>query len=158
MGQSLSQACLVDAELIDADGYLELGESSVGRVKKVLGALHAAETNESGGKKVSAAAAELTNKFVSTVERIFSALPKPVGWQSFYNHSLPLVTKLDAEVRELAIENRLNKSQTKELAELKNQAPKVFREIAKSAADGGVAPTSYCPLDGAFPSRPAMRS
>lgn len=84
---------------------LELGESSVGRVKKLLGALHAAETNESGGKKVSAAAAELTNKFISTVQAIFSALPKPIGWQSFYVNSLPLVTKLDAEVRELAIEN-----------------------------------------------------
>jgi hypothetical protein len=51
-----------------------------------------------------------TNKFVGKVERIFTHLPKPQEWLSFYHHDLPLITSLDAEVKQVAIEERLNKS------------------------------------------------
>jgi hypothetical protein len=51
------------------------------------------------------------NKFIVGVKDAFAALNKPIEWESFYNNDLPLVVSLDADVQQVAIEQKLNKSQ-----------------------------------------------
>lgn len=95
------------------------------RAGELLGKLASVQDMRSQGCEVSDNGECLYNKFVIEVERVFSALPKPIEWRSFYNHDLPLVTDLDREVREWAIANKLNKSQAKELGKPRILCPHV---------------------------------
>ncbi len=47
-------------------------------------------------------------KFVEHVEEIFKNLPKPLEWQSFYIHDLPLLMDFCEEVREVSIQPQLS--------------------------------------------------
>jgi hypothetical protein len=69
---------------------------------------------------------------VGIVERIFATLQKPQEWRSFYEHDLPLLTRLDREVQDLAIAERLNKSQADALHTLKREAPQKFRDVSET--------------------------
>ena len=114
---------VIDAEMIDEDGYAALDEGSINRVKALLMKLHADTQNETD---------YFINKFVNKIESVFAALPKPMGWTSFLIHDLPLITKIDLDVRQVAIEHKLNKSQTKALDDLKEDAPKSYERIVKT--------------------------
>jgi len=111
---------MVDAELIEAPGYSALGPTSLARVKGLLMKLDSDRRMKTD---------YYSSKFTGIVEKIFTNLPKPMEWVSFYTNDLPPITRLDADVRDLAIEQRLNKAQTKELAHLKKTAPQKFAAI-----------------------------
>jgi hypothetical protein len=72
---------------------------------------------------------KLSNKFVGQVEKAFSQLSRPVNWQSFFLHDLPLITEIDPDVQELAIESKLSGSQIKALDKVKKEAPQIYDEI-----------------------------
>jgi hypothetical protein len=76
------------------------------------------------------------NKFVHKVDSIFSSLPKPREWQAFRVHDLPLLTSIDDEVQAVAVNEKLNKSQTKALQKLKDADRSAFAEAAKKGDDG----------------------
>ena len=63
---------------------------------------------------------ETPNKLIGRVEKIFSKLPKPLEWLSFVNHDLPLLMDFCEEVRDVSIQHRLNRSQTRALTKKKN--------------------------------------
>lgn len=120
---------IVDTELLDAFGleYADFGNCSVHRVRFVLMKL---DSDRRNGTDV------FTNKFVGKVQSIFASLPKPKEWQSLLNHDLPLLTSVDEDVQQAAVDAKLNKSQTKALQKLKEAAPSAFKEAAKK--EGGL--------------------
>ena len=75
---------------------------------------------------------EWSNKFVRQIEKAFSTLPRPVDWKSFYIHDLQPYVKMDEDVKEVAIEHKLKKSQAKALQKVKDQAKPEFDKIKKS--------------------------
>lgn len=119
---------LIDAEMIEDDTYSLSAESPIERVKWLLGKLFNDKTNETD---------HFTNKFISKVEQIFDSLPRPIEWYSFYANDFRTIVNLEEDVAEMAIKNKLNKSQTKELAKLKKDAPDIFQSLAGKANDEG---------------------
>lgn len=69
----------------------------------------------------------VSSKFTAKVESVFSGLPKPKDKVSFATNDLPLLFTAD-EVQQFAMEHKLNKSQTKAVAELHKAAPEIFKE------------------------------
>lgn len=128
---------LIDAELIEDPEYAALGCAPEERVRELLGALQAVDTNGTAGRSVSRRASELTHKFMCNVEGIFAGLPRPMGWKSFYVNDLPLVTRLDDDVRNVAICNKLSKSQAKALNEVKRVDPTAYRRLTMNRDDDG---------------------
>jgi len=118
---------MVDAELIEDGDYRRLGETPVERVKWLLGRMESCRVNDVSYDN-------FIRKIAYKVNITFSRLPKPIRWDSFYRHDLPLVTSIDDDVAEFAAENKLNKSQTRETQRLKKQAPEIF-EKAKGRRD-----------------------
>ncbi len=119
---------LIDAELIEDDTYSLSAETPIERVKWLLSKLYADKMNDTN---------HFIYKFVNKVERIFDSLPRPIEWYSFYVHDFRTITTIDDEVKEIAIQNQLNKSQTKELDALKKEAPDAFRRITQHTDDEG---------------------
>ncbi len=112
---------LVDADLIDdADlimdkEYASMGKEPADRVKALLGKLHSISISKNRGSKTSKKANLLFNKFVKQVDDIFKKLPKPLEWQSFYIHDLPILMDICEEVQKVSIQRGLNRSQTRAL-------------------------------------------
>jgi ParB/RepB/Spo0J family partition protein len=120
---------IVDSELIEDKDYAEIGVESIGRVKTVLAKLDADERHKTD---------YFAYKFIGKIDAVFTALPKPIQWRSFFLNDLPLITNIDEEIRTIAIEHKLNKSQTKELIKLKEEAPIAYTVITET---GYVQPT-----------------
>lgn len=119
---------LIDAEMIDDETYSLSAETPTERVKWLLNKLdsdHKHETDHFG------------YKFVAKVDQIFDSIPRPVEWRSFYLHDFRTITTIDDEVKEIAIRNQLNKSQTKELDALKKEAPQAFEDLIRKSDDSG---------------------
>ena len=128
---------IIDAELCDDSEYASLGESPKDRVAKLLRKCWNVYNSQEQGKSVRKASQDWCNRFITLLETLFAALPKPTEWHSFFMNDLPLVTKVSAEVRDIAIANKLNKSQTKALDSLAKSAPDVFERIISSRTDEG---------------------
>jgi ParB family transcriptional regulator, chromosome partitioning protein len=111
---------MVDAELLEDEQYLSFGDEPLRRVKFLLMKLDSDRRNRTN---------HFTNKFIGKTQRIFQNLPKPQEWSSFLNNDLTLITTIDPEVKQVAIEHKLNKSQTKELGKLKEDAPQVYQTM-----------------------------
>ncbi len=122
---------MVDAEMIEDEEYRGFGENPKARVNFLLTKL---DSDRRMGVDY------YSNKFVGKIESIFSNLPKPTSWQSFYIHDFrPLAINLDSDVAQVAAENKLNKSQTKALNEVKEKNPELFDDLkAKAGEDGQV--------------------
>jgi hypothetical protein len=119
---------VVDAELFDDPEYRALAADPLRRVKRLLVGLDSDYKNGTDKSR---------HKFMSKVASVFSGLPRPKDWRSFFNNDLSLLTSIKPEVLEVAIENRLNKSQTKALAETEETAPEVYRELVERSDDDG---------------------
>jgi hypothetical protein len=104
---------LVDAELYDNEEYLGFGDNSTGRVRFLLGKMDSDRRHETD---------YFAHKFMGNIETIFANLPRRKEWRSFYVNDLPLLS-VNEEVTEIAVNNKLNKSQTKSLSNLKKNAP-----------------------------------
>ena len=122
-----------DAELIEDTEYLSMGKTPGDRVKTLLGKLHSITSSQIRGSKVSKKAELLFNKFVKQVENIFKNLPKPLEWQSFYIHDLPLLIDFCEEVQEVSIQHRLNRSQTRALQKLRSASKQEFQRLTAHA-------------------------
>lgn len=119
---------LIDAELFDTLEYAESGGTPIDRVKWCLGKLDSDYKHETD---------HFGHKFMSKVESIFDSLPRPVEWRSFYNNDFRTITTITEEVKDIAIRNQLNKTQTKELDALRREAPAAFNELVRRADDEG---------------------
>lgn len=109
--------------------YKGFGKDYVERVKRILSTLDNVRRSKERGSKVDSKVEKLSNKFVGQVEKAFSQLSRPVNWQSFFLHDLPLITEIDPDVQELAIESKLSGSQIKALDKVKKEAPQIYDEI-----------------------------
>jgi len=87
-------------------GFSLMGKNPPDRVKALLGRLHSITISKNRGSKISKTAELLFNKFVKQVDKIFKNLPKPLEWQSFYIHDLPLLVDFCEEVQEVSIQHR----------------------------------------------------
>ncbi len=94
---------MVDAELIENREYASMGEKPADRVKTLLGKLKSMRRSKERGYNASKELRHTSHKFVRRVEKIFNNLPKPLEWQSFYNHDLPLLMDIYKEVQEVSI-------------------------------------------------------
>ena len=137
---------LLDAELIGSDEkYDGFGKLPLTRVKKLLSKMHSDQCKETN---------HIDNKFIIRIETVFNGLPKSVGWQSFFTNDLPLITTISQEVRDVAAEHKLNKSQTKALA---NVAKAVCGKLLEAGGQpfcilwGSIVPKhSFAKLTGPF--------
>ncbi len=118
---------LADPEV--GEEYEEFGEDEVERVKKVLSILDNVRRSKELGYKPKPEAERTSHKFMGSVERAFSKLSRPTDWRSFFNNDLPLITQIDPEVREVAVESKLSKAQARELDKVKKEAPRAYEEI-----------------------------
>lgn len=118
---------LADPEV--GEEYEEFGEDEVERVKKVLSILDNVRRSKELGYKPKPEAERTSHKFMGSVERAFSKLSRPTDWRSFFNNDLPLITQIDPEVKEVAVESKLSKAQARELDKVKKEAPKAYEEI-----------------------------
>ena len=75
---------------------------------------------------------EMSNKFIGQIETAFASLPKPTDWLSFFNNDLRPYLKMDEEVKDVAVKNKLKKSQAKALQQVKRKAPKEFQKIKET--------------------------
>lgn len=122
------------AELVDASLMIEFDKaySTIGNVQepkwRVRTLLMKLDSDNKHGTDY------FGNKFVPKVETLFAGLPKPKNWLPFYRHDLSILFTPD-EVQQFALDQRLNKSQTKAVAALQEAAPEAFREIVKSAPE-----------------------
>ena len=110
---------LVDAEFEDDVEYASMGPNSLDRVRALLGRLHSASNSKERGSQVSQEGQSLLDKFIQQLEKAFKKLPKPLEWRSFYKNDLNLLVETPQEVRDLAIQQKLNKSQIRALGKLK---------------------------------------
>jgi hypothetical protein len=113
----------VDACLLEVDGYRGRAAEAVDRVKSLLGEMHSDRAHRT--RKVG-------NTFVAKVKEAFAALNRPVDWETFYNHDLSLVTALDEDVKEIAVREKLNKSQAKAIQKLKKGALEAFVKVQET--------------------------
>lgn len=121
----MALAELVDASLMEfSDEYAPLSpiQEPKWRVKTLLMKLDSDRRNGTDF---------FTHKFMGKVQEIFAGLPKPKDMRSFEGNDLPLLFTHD-EVQQFALNHRLNKSQTKAVSQLQEEAPTVFRDIAQA--------------------------
>ena len=74
----------------------------------------------------------LFSKFTKQVESIFQLLPKRLEWISFYTNDLPLIMEICEDVRQISLENQLNKSQFKAISEVKKISSDSFQHIVNT--------------------------
>lgn len=113
----------IDINLCTDDEYLEFGDTAQRRVLGLLVALDSDRKNETN---------HVSNKYVADIESAFSATNRNITWLSFLNHDLRPYLNFDDDVKEVAIEYDLNKTQAKGLQQVKEKAPEVFESIKES--------------------------
>ncbi len=110
-----------------------MGKKPSDRVKALLGKLHSITNSKDRGSKVSKENEALLGKFAQQVEKIFNNLPKPLEWQTFYRHDLPILMDISKEVQKVSIQNGLNRSQTRALETLKEVSSEEFQKVTAHA-------------------------
>lgn len=126
---------IIGAEFADDPDFIALASTDKERVKVLLGRLWTVKCH--GKEKCSMEAIDFDDKFIIKTKDIFSALPKPVDWTSFYRNDLEISTIPD-DIKQWAAANKLNKSQTKALDKLAKADPVKFDAIVNQADDEGV--------------------
>lgn len=123
----LALAELIDAELTLAfgDEYRALSklDEPKWRVKALLTAMESDRRRDTD---------HVSHKFMGQTDALFAGLPKPKERRSFTDNDLPLLFTAD-EVQQFAMEHRLNKSQTKAVAELHKADPQAFKSLVENA-------------------------
>jgi phage N-6-adenine-methyltransferase len=110
----------VDAYLMDADSYDLFGETPHERLSYLLAKMYS-DTKHGTDYFV--------YKFIDKVEEAFRATNRGIQWDSFYNNDLRPYLNLSEDVKDVAVERGLNKSQTKALQGLKDKAPDKFKKV-----------------------------
>jgi len=110
-----------------------MGKTPVDRVATILRKIDSAGRSRERGFTPATEAKQTSHKFVGRVEKIFNNLPKSVEWRSFFNHDLPVLIDFCEEVREVSIQHRLNRSQTRALEKLKSASIQEFQRVTAHA-------------------------
>jgi len=97
---------ILDAELSEDKEYASMGKNPADRVKTLLGKLDTVRRGKERGFNVTDDIRRTSGKFAGRVAKIFKSLPKPLEWQSFYRHDLPILMDVSEEVREVSMQNR----------------------------------------------------
>ena len=66
---------------------------------------------------------------MNPVKKIFINIPKRLEWKSFYVNDLPIIMEICEDIRQISLENQLNKSQVKAISEVKKTSAKAFQDI-----------------------------
>jgi hypothetical protein len=115
---------LADPEV--GEEYEEFGEDEIGRVTNLLSKAYSIYSSQSQGYRPKD---KTLDKFIQSLEKAFSQLSRPIEWQSFFRNDLILITQIDPEVKEVAVESKLSKAQAKELDRVKKEVPEAYEEI-----------------------------
>lgn len=120
---------VVDIELgLDAE-YMSMGKTRLEKVSKLLSKLDSVRRSEKRGYIPDEENRETSHKFMGRVEEIFKNIPKPMEWRSFLNNDLNLLIDISSSVQEVSIQHRLNKSQTRALANVQKSSESAFQEV-----------------------------
>jgi len=95
----------------------------------LLGKLDTVRRGKERGFNVTNDIKRTSGKFAGRVAKIFKRLPKPLEWQSFYRHDLPILIDFCEEVRKVSIQNDLNRSQIRALETLKEVSSEEFQKV-----------------------------
>jgi ParB/RepB/Spo0J family partition protein len=125
---------LVDAELMADREYASMGHDSVDRVKALLGKLDTVRRSEQRKSRISDDVIKLSHRFMGQVHEIFQNLPKSLEWRSFYSNDLNLLVDTAQEVRDVSIQHKLNKSQTRALGKLNRVSKDQFEAFVQESA------------------------
>jgi hypothetical protein len=68
----------------------------------------------------------------ATAGKKFKKLPKRLEWKSFYVHDFPLVREICEDIRKISLENQLNKSQIKDISEVKKISQEAYQHIVNN--------------------------
>ncbi len=120
---------IVDAELNGDKEYASMGKKPAYRMRNLLRRLDSVRRSESRGSALSSRSKTLSHTYMGQVEKIFANLPKPLKWRSFYLNDLPILMEISKSVKKTAIENGLNRAQTKALQELRNASSEEFQMV-----------------------------
>jgi hypothetical protein len=66
------------------------------------------------------------HKFMNPVKKTFKNLPKRLEWNRFYVNDLPIIMEICEDIRQIFLENQLDKSKTKVISEVKKTSAKAF--------------------------------
>ncbi len=134
---------IVDAELIEDREYLSMGKTPADRVKTLLGKIDSVRRSRERGFNPAKETKQASSKFAGRVEDIFQNLPKPLEWRSFYRHDLPILMDFCKEVREVSIQRRLNRSQTRALEKLRSASKQEFQRVTADAQRPAPSPVFF---------------
>ena len=124
---------LVDSELAADPEYVLMGHNSADRVRALLAKLHSTAISKNRGSQVSEEGELLFSKFTKQVQKIFDNLPKPLEWISFYTNDLNLLMQTDQKVREVSIQHKLIKSQSRALEKLNKVSKSEFEALVEES-------------------------
>lgn len=113
----------IDANLYDEAGYLEFGNTAQGRVKHLLMKLDTDRRTDTD---------HYSHKFMGIIDEVLKATNRGINWRSFYENDLRPYLKFHDEVKDVAVEHGLNKSQAKAVQKLKDKAPELFEEVKET--------------------------
>ncbi len=137
---------ILDAELSEDKEYASTGKNPADRVKTLLGKLDTVRRGKERGFNVTNEIRRTSGKFAGRVLKIFKNLPKPLEWQSFYRHDLPILMDISEEVQKVSIQEDLNRSQIRALETLKEVSSEEFQRVItydqESSDDPEVEPDS----------------
>ena len=106
-----------------------MGDDPVNRVTTLLGKLNSVVNNLNKQSTISESRLQQVHKFMNLVKKIFKSLPKRLEWKRFYVNNLPIIMEICEDIRQISLENQLNKSQIKAIAEVKKSSEKAFQDI-----------------------------
>jgi len=72
---------------------------------------------------------KVSSKFTANLETAFQDLNRNLDWISYATNDLPVIRDLPAIVKQAAIENKLNKSQTKALKDAYGKNPEKTKKL-----------------------------
>ncbi|MBF0453118.1 MAG: ParB/RepB/Spo0J family partition protein, partial [Candidatus Magnetomorum sp.] len=120
---------IVDAHLIEDTEYAAMGNDPINRVNTLLGKLNSVVNNQNKNATISDHRMQQVHKFMNPVQQIFKNLPKRLEWKNFYINDLPLILEICEDIRQISLENQLNKSQVRAITEVKKTSTKAFQDI-----------------------------
>lgn len=116
---------MIDAEMVDVEGYLIYGDTPFLRVIRLLKKIETAEKNNY---------VDSIRNFTDRVDIIFRGLPRRKKWDSFLRNDLPLLN-LDDDVIDVGVRIRASKARLKALQKMKKDAPKAYETIRENIED-----------------------
>ena len=104
-------------------------DDPVNRVNTLLGKLNSVVNNQNKQSTIFESRLQQVHKFMNPMKKIFKNHPKRLEWKCFYVNDLPIIMEICEDIRQISLENQLNKSQVKAISEVKKISAKAFQDI-----------------------------